>query len=158
MLVTFLRHAQSEANVLQNVFSRDARLTKLGLEQSRMLGGHFDLVFCSPMRRTRDTLANSKITYEKLIIVPEARECRWAVSDLLEDDKEPDDYLESNEEVTERCHKLYKTLTSVKDAKKKKILVVSHCNFIMEFTSIYAPVSLNLDNAEMKQVEVSRQS
>ncbi len=39
------------------------------LTQASRVSGHYDVVLCSPMRRTRETLQNSNITYDKLVRV-----------------------------------------------------------------------------------------
>lgn len=154
MNFTFVRHAQSEANVLRNLDERDSRLTKLGISQCKEVKGHFDIVLCSPLRRTRDTLGFSQVTCNEVIYVPEARECRWSTSDLMADDKEPDDYDESTEEIEERCKKFYERLRSLDLSGNKKVLIVSHCNFIHYFTDRYSSQPVMMENAQMKEITI----
>ncbi len=52
--------------------------------QASRVSGHYELVLCSPMRRARQTLKYSNITYDKLEILHEAREKRRVQSDYLE--------------------------------------------------------------------------
>lgn len=52
--VYFLRHVQSQANIGNN--SVDSPLSDLGIQQSKQLTGYYDLIICSPLRRTKETL------------------------------------------------------------------------------------------------------
>ncbi len=45
----------------------DSPLTEEGKLQASRVTGHYDVVLCSPLKRTRETLENSKITYNKLV-------------------------------------------------------------------------------------------
>ncbi len=70
--VTLLRHAESMANVANTMGKEpinmyDAPLSDEGKQQASRVTGHYDVVLCSPMRRTRETLQNSSITYDKLV-------------------------------------------------------------------------------------------
>ena len=66
--IYFIRHAQSLGNIGKKDML-DCALTKEGREQAKELSGHYDVVYCSPLRRTKETLHYSKITYDKIIIV-----------------------------------------------------------------------------------------
>ena len=56
----FTRHAESQGNVGSNTI--DSPLTPAGIEQAKLLSGHFDLVVVSPLRRAQETLHYSRIT------------------------------------------------------------------------------------------------
>ena len=71
--IYFLRHALSKANQSNKNYV-DVPLSSEGIEQAKKLYGHFDLVFCSPLRRTKETLHYSNITYDNLIIEHNIRE------------------------------------------------------------------------------------
>ena len=71
--IYFLRHALSKANQGNKNYV-DVPLSSEGIEQAKKLYGHFDLVFCSPLRRTKETLHYSNITYDNLIIEHNIRE------------------------------------------------------------------------------------
>lgn len=71
-VVHFTRHAQSMANIGRA--SIDSPLSVNGIDQARRLSGHYDLVLCSPLRRTQETLYYSSITFDRLIITPNCRE------------------------------------------------------------------------------------
>lgn len=62
--ITLLRHCEATHNLAQQQQQqRDTPLTERGREQARALHGHYDLVWCSPLRRCRETLAESGITF-----------------------------------------------------------------------------------------------
>jgi broad specificity phosphatase PhoE len=80
--VTLLRHAQSTSNDRSN-HCIDPALTRKGLNQALSLSGHYDLVLCSPLRRTMETLSCSSITYDHLVIEPILREKISLLSSLM---------------------------------------------------------------------------
>ncbi len=77
----FCRHAESQGNI--GIVCVDAPLTPKGIEQAKTLGGHFDCVIVSPLRRTIETLHYSNITYDHLIINNHFRERIFASHDQL---------------------------------------------------------------------------
>ncbi len=80
--VYFCRHAQSLANVNQWP-GLDTPLSELGIEQAKKVVGHFDLILCSPLRRTLETLHYSQITYDKLSINHNLREMIQDMSSVM---------------------------------------------------------------------------
>ncbi len=84
-VVTLLRHAQSEYNA-GNLEVFDANITELGKQQAAEVSRHYDLVICSTLSRTKQTLEHSQITYEKLVFLEEAREKKSLNCDFLKDE------------------------------------------------------------------------
>jgi hypothetical protein len=116
--IYFLRHAQSLANIGHH-HCLDAPLSDEGIEQAKKVEGCFDLVLCSPLRRTKETLHYSKIKYGELIIADNAREYIQNLSSCL-----PLEQRTSNGEFEEEDLKSFVFLWNrelVTDSLKKKI-------------------------------------
>lgn len=167
--VTFLRHAQGWHNVVSNDYNgdfandplfRDAELTPAGLEQcaarrdefSKM---DFDVIYCSPMRRCRQTL---------LGVYPKADELNVYVDDRLIEQPTGtcscNHRLERDEMTCSKKWDLsgvslvnpFNTVCDVNDKRKissftemikekhkgKKVLVVSHGTWIYRWTEMYS--------------------
>ncbi|HSW76556.1 MAG TPA: phosphoglycerate mutase family protein [Candidatus Saccharimonadales bacterium] len=77
----FTRHAESYGNVGQDRI--DSPLTETGVEQAKKLIGHYDLIVCSPLRRAKETLHYSQLTYDKLIICDQFRERLMSNTDRM---------------------------------------------------------------------------
>ncbi len=60
-VVTLLRHAESEFNTGQNTDELDVGITERGKKQAAGITGHYDLVVCSTLRRTKQTLDHSQV-------------------------------------------------------------------------------------------------
>lgn len=137
MEVFLLRCCSYEGcNNPEEVIQRDPSLNEVGLNEANLLSGHFDVVLCSPLTRARDTLKHSGITYQKLILVDEAREVMHNVQDLMVDDNLPDNYTESYNESDNRVSAL---LTIVHDNydPSLRMLLVSHGKLLCELTRKY---------------------
>jgi len=52
----------------------DSPLSEEGIRQAKQMEGHFDLVLCSPCRRTKETLHHSKVTFDKVVFDDNCRE------------------------------------------------------------------------------------
>jgi broad specificity phosphatase PhoE len=126
MKVHFLRHAESIFNKYL-VSEKDCDLTETGKMQASQLEGEYDVVFCSIMRRTQQTLTLSKINYSQLIGTDLCREKRSDICDFLgyenETMKETDDDLEKRIQTF-----LYFLKSQV--SPYQTVLVVSHGDFI----------------------------
>lgn len=147
MKLTFLRHAESKynLNLLDDV---DVTITEIGKEQASQCIGHYDIVICSPLKRCQETLDNSKITYDKLIIEPLCREIISVHSDILVGEIFE---IESEENVTDRVNKFKTILHDLGKITSVNILVISHADFIWNFTSYWIndeQFGHWLDNAE----------
>lgn len=126
MEVTFLRHAQS-------IFNRDltseknCSLTELGIEQAKQLKGDYDVIVCSILKRTKETLFYSNLTSKQLHFTDLCREVRRDICDFLEDEDETQ--LETDEEAEKRIL-LFKAYLQSKTKATDKVLVISHRDFI----------------------------
>ena len=127
--VFFLRHAESMFNKY-GIPERDCGITNDGAKQASKVSGHYDLVVCSPMRRCRETLEKSNITYDKLIIDPNCRERKTSDCDFFVDEQK---IRESSEDAHKRIDIFRETLGRLSE-EYDKIMVVSHCVYINRFT------------------------
>ena len=127
--IYFVRHGQSLANI--GNCTVDSPLSEVGLEQVQKNSGHFNLVLCSPLRRTKETLHHSNITYDSLIIEHKIREMiQDKTSALLLEKYKP----ETLEHFWERANKFTQELehhcvtlsTNCTDDSNPKILIVGH--------------------------------
>ena len=154
--ITFLRHGQSEFNAgNHNVF--DAKLTEFGKKQASQVEGHFDLVICSTLTRTQETLDHSKISYDELKLLEEAREKRCNICDFLPGE---DPVMESNAEMTRRMTKLKEILSELSKS-YSDILLIGHKMTFKYFTATnyeqmindeantVEPNGLTFDNCQM---------
>ncbi len=150
--VFVLRHAESEANAGLHVI--DARLTNVGRAQAAKVGGHYNLVICSVMRRAKETLENSRITFDKVVYSTEAREMKNHIGDFLPGESR------TPESVGELLDRLDNLVAQIYKYSKEydKILIVSHYYTLMYLTSTNKddlrsrrdfPNGLNLDNCEI---------
>ncbi len=129
-LVTLLRHAQSEYQAgNREVF--DANITELGKRQAAGIVGHYDLVICSTLSRTKQTLQYSQITYDKVIYLELAREKRSMNCDFLPNEEV---VLETNAEFMQRMLKLKETLLDLFKS-HQKILYICHGGVIKALTA-----------------------
>ncbi len=123
-LITLLRHGQSEYNLTRDPEIVDAKVTDLGREQAEQVEPeHFDLAICSTLTCTKQTLDYTRITYDKLILLEEAREKRDNKCDFLEGEEF---WHETNVQMVKRIQKLKKKLLDFSKT-YKKILLVGHC-------------------------------
>ncbi len=129
-VITCLRHGQSEFNAgKHDVY--DAKVTELGKQQASQIEGHFDLVVCSTLTRTQETLRHSKITYDHLKLLEEAREKRSNKCDFF---PEEDLVMETNADMTRRMLKLKEILKGLATS-YSNILVIGHNAMFKFFTS-----------------------
>ena len=154
--ITCLRHGQSEFNA-GNHSVYDAKITDLGKEQASKVEGHFDLAICSTLIRTQETLKHSKVTYDELKLLEEAREKRCNPCDFL---PEEEIILETNIDMAKRILKLKEILSELSKS-YSNILVVGHRQTIWyltatnyeeilnDSTNTVEPDGLSLNNCEM---------
>lgn len=141
MEVTFLRHAQS-------IFNRDltseknCELTDVGIRQAEQLTGTYDIIICSLLKRTRQTLLHSQFLSKQLHFTDLCREVRRDICDFLEEENEQD--LETHASVEKRIREFIQFLQS-KGNPGDRILVISHRDFIDEITGKRFPP---LENAK----------
>ncbi|CAF1012229.1 unnamed protein product [Adineta steineri] len=146
MEVYLLRHAESEYNVdpVNNDFI-DCSITSNGQQQAATLNvsqHSFDLILCSPLRRCRQTVDYSSLlepsSNTKFEICYLLREQIKAKCDLLEGEQTDILIEESDESVEKRINELneyLETLKSTNFPNYKKILLVSHADFLWNLTS-----------------------
>lgn len=130
--VHLLRHGESEFNATGNRELYDAALTDLGKQQASEVKGHFDMVLCSPLRRAKETLQYSQITYNEMEIIHEARERKKDKSDLFAGEEQQS--VETMQELVERALKL-KDLILDYCKRYDSILVVGHWWLFKTMTS-----------------------
>lgn len=131
--IDFVRHAQSLANI-GNSNIIDSPLSETGVEQAKKLKGHYDLIICSPLRRTKETLHYSKISYDDIIINYNIREMVQNKSSMLilEQRKKfkPEtisNFWQRANIFTQELQKYCLKLSKIKD--NPKILIISHGYF-----------------------------
>lgn len=140
--IYFLRHAQSTFNAgLCDEF--DAGLSELGKKQASNLIGNIDLVIVSSLKRTFQTLQESKILYRKLLVSSLCRENR----NVSKCDYLPNEVCieESTEQLDARITE-FKALLKLLSETYQRILVVSHGGFIGRFLG-----RNNMNNCEYVQ-------
>lgn len=135
---------------------QDGQLTDLGTRQATALGRrlltvHFDAVYCSDLKRCRDTLA-AMLPHQPAAFDPRLREKSSGIFEggpIDAVDKEAirqgipaEDFCpeagESWLDVRRRCESFLSDLTAHHLATERptKVLVVSHCGLIMELVEV----------------------
>lgn len=85
-------------------------LTDNGINQAKKLSGHYDLIVISPLRRAKETLQYSSITYNNIIINDNFRERIFNTTDrLLSEDK----IIETDQDFFNRVNKFHDGLESL---------------------------------------------
>lgn len=126
MKVHFLRHAESIFNKYLTS-EKNCDLTEEGKLQASKLDDEYDIVFCSIMRRTQQTLALSKIKYSHLIGTDLCREKRTDICDFLPHE---DETLKESDEDLEKRIKTFIYFLRSQVSPSQSILVVSHGDFM----------------------------
>lgn len=124
------RHAQSVYNRYR-LKSFDSPLTTEGQRQAAaLLSGHYDLVIVSTLRRARQTLDYSHVTYDRRILSHLCREQRNSIADFMmyEDTR----YLESLDSVRTRTRKFEDFVSNLTE-QYPRILIISHGVFVWEW-------------------------
>lgn len=143
--VTIIRHVESEYNST-SIDSRDCGITHSGKLAASRLIGYYDFVLVSPLRRALQTLKHSKITYGKVVIVDLLREHKLNECDFLEGEQF---MIESETDIIVRVCQFRKlllefiasnlnsalSLTPNEDNPNKKILLITHADFVWYLTS-----------------------
>lgn len=136
--VVVVRHCESLFNADPQCQQRDCGLTPRGAAQAAQLVAHqdADLVICSPLRRCLDTLRLSSVGLEArrrgaVVVTPLCREVITDACDLLEGE---DDTPESAEALNSRVAQ-FRGLLQRHQPWCRKIVVVSHADFIWHLTS-----------------------
>ena len=145
MKVTLLRHAISIFNEL-NTSEKDCELSEAGKKQAADLSGSYDIIICSVMTRTKQTLSFSKLTYNELIYNPTCREFKIDICDFLPNEDETK--KESIESLQNRSDSFKQMLKD--NFSDKNVLVISHRDFLFELNG----GTKQLNNAEFQEIEI----
>jgi broad specificity phosphatase PhoE len=126
--IDLLRHAESMYNKY-HLQEYDVELTMNGKLSANRLKGHYQLVICSSLKRARQTLDYSHITYDKLIVSDLIREKKTVIGDHFH-----------YEELTQESYRdMYERIDKFRDILNEyakiynSILVVSHGIFLSKF-------------------------
>lgn len=128
--IILLRHAESEWNATGSK-EPNCPLSDYGRDYSKLLSFDVDLVVCSTLRRARETLDNSKITYKDVLFTDLCRE-------LLNEN--PGDYYNGEEirpESSDDQHNRIVEFTSLLKELQESydtICVITHYGFLERMT------------------------
>lgn len=119
----FARHGESYSNIGKEMI--DSPLTDNGILQAKKLNGHYDCVIVSPLRRARETLHYSSITYDVIFINGNFRERIFGSTDrmLLEHRTS-----ETDDEFNTRVKNFHAELESL-CGQYENILLIGHSYF-----------------------------
>lgn len=131
--VHLLRHAESTFNADETCTDHDAGLTPFGaLQASRVCDEdtdtRWDIIFVSPLRRCRETLANSRVTHTVVVVDVRLREwrqdpCDFMTHELVE--------LETEDELLDRVRAML--LVCSGQPQGSRVLLVTHGDWITYF-------------------------
>lgn len=147
MEVTFVRHAQSVFN-RDLTSEKDCSLSEFGIQQAEQITGTFDIIICSILKRTRQTLQHSQLSSKELHFTDLCREVRVDICDFL--DYEDETKKETEQEVAKRIRE-FKQYLKEKVPPGKSVLVISHRDFIHEIGKKQLPEP---KNAEFQVIRV----
>lgn len=140
--LSLIRHGETSYNTDKTTLNHfNVPLTHDGCIQASHLIGHYDVVFVSPLSRTKMTYECSHITGDVVIYDDRIREYRTCVCDFIEGE---DLIYETEEDILNRCRDFYDYLSL--HYQSKKICVITHANWIKYFTHImgvtFGPLSM----------------
>ena len=141
MEVSFLRHGQSIFN-RDRTSEKDCSLTEFGRKQAEQVTGTYDIIICSTLKRTRETLQHSQLTAKKLYFTDLCRELKKDICDFLEGEDETN--LESVEELQKRITE-FKHYVKERVDPGQKVLVVCHRDFIHHIGQELFPIPKNCE-------------
>lgn len=130
--IRFIRHAESTFNNGKELNKANVDITMKGVMQAKQLEGDYDLIICSTMKRARQTLDSSKITYNDIIFTYLCREYNITPghpANQYSHTEKPETLEEANER-----RKLFIELLKDMSKTYKRIAVVSHHGFIRSIT------------------------
>ncbi len=141
MEVSFLRHGQSIFN-RDRTSEKDCSLTEQGQKQAEQVTGDYDIIICSILKRTRETLQYSQLSSKKLYFTDLCREMKKDICDFLEG--EDPTKLESLEELQKRITE-FKQYLKEKVEPGQKVLVICHRDFIYHIGQERLPIPKNCE-------------
>jgi broad specificity phosphatase PhoE len=130
MVIYLMRHAESEWNIDPSSTRKDPSITENGRIQASQVELQVDVLYCSPLRRAKETLECSKIKAEKII--------EWI--DLREVGKDPCDFLEFEQVIVESVENIKRrveiVLEKMKELSKedKVVLFLGHSDLFYHLT------------------------
>ena len=183
--IYFLRHAQATHNAAallegpaayQDMVHRDAALTDTGHEQAYNVnfgGVVFDAIYCSPLRRCRQTLlralpsaASRAVWLDDRLMEPQGSHiCNWREEPIVIARDVPAAWscdrvapgspwtTETRQEFCKRIIHFTEDLTYVPAA---SILVVAHHEWICDWFGLYVGTEVRLGNAEYAWADVTK--
>jgi ankyrin repeat protein/phosphohistidine phosphatase SixA len=118
--ITLMRHAETEWNAGINRVDTDSILTDNGKALAKGISGYYDIVVCSTLKRTIQTLEFSNIKYGSLLRTGWCNEVdgKTPVQVVIKNVAEFDKYIKNLDPI------------------KNKILVISHMHFIKKFSGV----------------------
>lgn len=143
-MITLIRHAESTYNSSGDR-TRDCPLSGRGYRQAARIIGNYDVIVCSPMKRSRQTLAASKLGFREVIFTDLCREIidRNPINLYPKEKKS----AESRKQIRARVDE-FKSLIRKLAKTNSKIAVISHSGFLYELTGD------NFDNADQRQYDL----
>ena len=124
MSLWIARHGESTSNSGEDDCV-DAPLSRRGIVQAQDLIGSFDLIVCSPLLRTRQTLEHSHLQHGRLFNEPLCRERIIALRDCLHDEEfRP----ETDQDFFARVERFKIRLGAWRDV-FDRVLVIGHAYF-----------------------------
>lgn len=121
-MIKLIRHAPSTFNA-SGMKTKDAPIVDGKMAKS--LNGHYDLVICSTLKRARQTLDESNITYGHLIFTNLCREYKDGNPVNLFEGESDDNLVETEENFAERINE-FKNMLKKLSQKYNNIAVMGH--------------------------------
>lgn len=169
------RHGQTNGNVerIMDGCKRDIPLNEKGISQAEMTrellkNTKFDLIICSPLIRTKQTMEiinvnNFPVIYEPRVLERDCGEFTGKSFDGLDRDlywnyNDTTKYKEA-ESIKDFFKRIYDYLDYIKEVyKDKTILIVSHGGVSKAINCYFngIPADGNLQNLELKNCEVAK--
>jgi broad specificity phosphatase PhoE len=137
--IYILRHCQSEFNANHNSETRDCLLTVMGVKQALDLSHPvvFDVVYVSPLSRSKQTLELSGINYRDVVICHLLREIKIDWCDFFNDE---DIHLESDDDFRDRLVEFKSWFQKELCFRyPRNVLLVGHADFFHHMTEKYIP-------------------
>ena len=130
--LTFIRHGLTHNNV-GNKSEKDTRLTDKGKKMCGYLDGYFDLILCSTLWRTKETLQCSNLTYDVLLYSDLCREYKNKSYDnyQIREEVEP----ESKEDFLVRLRDFQNLLVELSQI-YDRICVIAHSGTLSKLTGM----------------------
>lgn len=144
MLLYLVRHGQSTFNLIGEEAGSDSELTDLGIQQAVLVGewlgerGPFDAVYCSPLRRARQTsdIIRRHVDAPEAVVLDGLRESEFHLIHILPQFAQPtgplngecfpplpEEYHQFRRQVASALHSI---ITAALRSGHEKILAISH--------------------------------